>query len=106
MYVMTEFAEDHGLRMAMEQRVIEDATLFPLGDEAVMDESSDHEDPEATLGEEVRLLGVEVQTWRQESDERRVLVGMAQAALESRLVTTDLEHARMQLEDIRSRLAQ
>ena len=66
MYVMTEFVEDHGLRM---------------------DESSDHEDPEATLGEEVQGLRTEVQRWRQESDERRVLVGVAQAALESRRVT-------------------
>ena len=102
MYVMTEFAEDHGLRMAMEQRAIEDATLFPLDYHPEMDESSDHEDPEATLGEEVRGLRAEVQRWRQESDERRVLVGVAQAALESRRVTTDLEHARMQLEDLRS----
>ena len=103
---MTEFAEDHGLRVAMEQRVIDDAMLFPLGDDDVMDESSDYEDPEATLGEEVQGLRAEVQRWRQESDERRVLVGVAQAALESRRVTTDLEHARMQLEDLRSRLAQ
>jgi len=103
---MTEFVEERGLGVALRLRVLNDATLFPLDYHPEMDESSDEDDPEATLGMEVRLLRAEVERWRLESEERHVLVGMAQAALESRRVTTDLEQTRMQLEDLRSRLAQ
>ena len=60
-----------------------------------LDEDSDGEDPEAIAKQQVREL-------RQEAADRRAFVEAAQGALENRGIATDLERARMRLEDHRS----
>ena len=60
-----------------------------------MDEASDEEDPEATLRQQVAEL-------RQEPTDQRAFLEASQAILEACAMRTDLERARMQLEDIRS----
>ena len=70
-------------------------TAYSLGYISEMDESSDVEDPEATLLQEVAVL-------RQAAQDQSAFVEAAQAVLEACAMRTDLERARMQLEDIRS----
>lgn len=66
-----------------------------LEEDPGLDEDSDQEDPEAIAKEELRQL-------RQEPVDLQSFVTAAQSTLESRRVLTDLERARMQLEDRRS----
>ena len=59
----------------------------------MMDESSDEEDPEAVAKQRVSEL-------LQESKDRQAFVAAVQDTLACRTVATDLERARMQLEDM------
>ena len=62
-----------------------------------MDEGSDQEDPEAVANDRVRnLLG--------EAEDRTNLLEAVGGAVSNRTVVTDVEHARMQLEDLRGQL--
>ncbi len=59
------------------------------------DEDSDQEDPEAVSKQRVNDL-------LEESKDKQAFVAAAQDTLAGRAVATDLERARMQLEDLRA----
>ena len=94
MRVMDDLIQDHGLDQELEERMIEQTgnTSFHLGHCEFMDEDSDQEDPEAAL--------------RRELADQSAFVEAASGALQHRKVATDLERARMMLEDVRSRQLQ
>ena len=90
---------EHGLLDEMDDRVLEATgnTGFWLGlDDGLdgMDEGSDCEDPEAEAIAHADAL-------QRESVDRQGFLTAVAGALESRRVLTDLERARMQLEDRR-----
>ena len=64
--------------------------------DADLDEPSEAEDPEEQLHATVVSL-------RAEAGDERAMVQAVQGALECRVVLLDLERARMELEDLRSR---
>ena len=78
---------DTGLELAGHKR-------FWLGIDTDMDEDSDAEDPERALVEENREL-------RRAAKEQKGFLEAVQGALECRAMVTDVERARMQLEDMR-----
>ena len=94
---MNDVIEDNGLEDELEERLIEETgnTNFWLGVDSNMDADSDGEDPEAVAKQQVAAL-------LQESADRRSLTEAVSGALECRAMATDLERARMQLEDMRS----
>ena len=71
---------------------------FWLGHQSKMDEDSDQEDPEAVAKQQVSAL-------LQESEDKQAFVAAVQEALACRAVATDLERARMQLEDLRAQMS-
>ena len=91
---MMDLIEDEELEGELEERMIEETgtTSFWLGVEPsgqdALDETSDCEDPMATM--------------RRELDEREGFVQAAKDILDSHAVKVDMERARMQLEDYRS----
>lgn len=89
--------EDNGLEEEMEEDMIAETgnTNYWLGYIPEMDEASDVEEPEAALKKEVAEL-------REEAGDKQSMIQAVQGALECRSVMTDLERARMQLEDVRS----
>ena len=93
MRVMDNLIQEHGLDQELEDRLIDETgnTNFFLGDDDFMDEDSE-EDPEAAL--------------RRELADQSAFVEAASGALQHRKVATDLERARMMLEDVRSRQLQ
>ena len=95
MRIMTDVIHEHDLDEALEDRMTEETGNNGkwLG-ECSMDEDSDEEDPEATAHLTVHAL-------RQESADMLNVVQAVRGALECRTVLTDLERARMQLEDLR-----
>ena len=97
MRVMDDVIRDHGLAEELAGRMIEDTgnTNFWLGEDTEMDEDSDQEDPEAAAKQRANDL-------LQESKDRQAFVAAAQNTLACRAVATDLERARMQLEDLRA----
>ena len=100
MRIMQDIIDDHDLASELEEDVVAQTanTGFWLGYDTGfggMDEGSDAEDPEADAKEEVRVL-------RQEAGDQQGLVAAVQGALESRAIATDLERARMRLEDHRA----
>jgi hypothetical protein len=78
---------DTGLELAGAQR-------FDLDIDPDMDEDSDAEDPERAANEKVREL-------QEAANEQNGFLEAVRGALECRAVLTDLERARMQLEDLR-----
>ena len=89
MRVMDALIEDHGLEEELEDRMVAETgnTNFWLGYIESMDEESDgEEDPEAAL--------------RKEVDDKHAFVDGARCILEARETTTELERARMRLEDL------
>ena len=98
MRIMDEFVRDGGDEHWLEQRIIEETrnTNFFLGSDSHMDQASDAKDPEKTVREEVRTL-------KAEKVDAQAMVQAAQGALEGRSVLTNLERARTELEDMRSR---
>ena len=97
MRIMQEVIDGHGLASTLEERLIDETgnNNFWLGEDSDMDADSDQEDPEAVAKQQVIAL-------LQESDDRKSLIDAVASTLECRAMATDLERARMQLEDIRS----
>ena len=100
MRVMDDVINDHGLAEELEDRMVEETgnTNFWLSEASEMDEDSDQEDPEAVAKQRVSAL-------LQESEDKQAFVFAAQDALACRAVATDLERARMQLEDLRAQMS-
>ena len=98
MRVMEELIDRHGLSDELDDRLIECTgdTIFWLGDDSFLDEPSDTEDPEQTLLAANASL-------RSEAADVSTMVQAVQGALECHQLQRDLEHARMALEDMRSR---
>ena len=71
---------------------------FWLGHQSEMDEDSEQEDPEAIAKQRMKDL-------LQESNDKQAFVAAVQNTLAFRAVTTDLERARMQLEDLRAQMS-
>ena len=103
MRVMVDLIEDSNMRHELEDRLVEETgnTNFWLVEDRLwmddMDEDSDQEDPEKNLKEENVQL-------KKESEDRLALCNAVQGALECRAMATDLERARMQLEDLRAQI--
>ncbi len=104
MRVMDDLIADHNLGQELEDRLIEETgnTNFWLGEDSgqdSMDEDSDQEDPEAVLRQQVQDL-------RREAADKKAFLEGAKMILEApprdRAVVSDLERARMELEDFRS----
>ena len=97
MRIMGDIIDEHGLSSELEERLIDETgnTNFWLGEDTDMDEDSDQEDPEAVAKQRANDL-------LQESKDRQAFVAAAQDTLACRAVATDLERARMQLEDLRA----
>jgi len=100
MRVMDDVINDNDLADELEERMIEETGNhnFWLGEDSgmgMMDESSENEDPEAVAKQRVSEL-------LQESRDTQAFVAAAQDTLACRAVATDLERARMQLEDMRA----
>ena len=99
MRVMDEMIQDYNLTEELEDRLEEETcnTNLWLGECRYMDEYSDQDDPEKNLKEENVQL-------KKESEDRLALCDAVQGALECRAMATDLERARMQLEDLRAHI--
>ena len=97
MRVMDDVITDNGLEQELEERLIEETgnANFWLGSDSELDEDSDQEDPETTAKQRVSEL-------LHEASDKQTFVATVQGALQCRAMVTDLEHARMQLEDMRS----
>ena len=97
---MDDVIDEHGLSPELEGRLIDETgnTNFWLGEDTDMDEDSDQEDPEAIAKQRVKDL-------LQESKDKQSFVAAAQDTLACRAVATDLERARMQLEDMRAHMS-
>ena len=91
MRIMQGVILDHGLAAVLQERTIDETgnTGYWLGYHPDLDEASDVEDPELEL--------------RKELDEKRTFVQVAEDMLRQRGIARDLDRARMELEDIRSR---
>ena len=96
---MDEMIQDYNLTEELEDRLEEETcnTNLWLGECRYMDEYSDQDDPEKNLKEENVQL-------KKESEDRLALCNAVQGALECRAMATDLERARMQLEDLRAHI--
>ena len=92
MRIMDEVIEEHGLADELDARLDDETgnTNFWLGHDSEMDESSDQEDPEA-------ILRLQLQ---QEANDKQAFLEAAQLMGASRAIATDMERARMQLEDL------
>ena len=104
MRVMDDLIQEHGLDQELEERMIDQTgnTSFHLGHCEFMDEDSDQADPEAALRKEL----TDQSALRQEQADQSAFVEAASGALQYRKVATDLERARMMLEDVCSRQLQ
>ena len=98
MRFMDDVIIENGLEEELETRLIKETgnANFFLGSDADLGEPSDAEDPEQQLRAMVDGL-------RTEAADQRTMVQAVQEALECRGVLLDLERARMELEDLRSR---
>ena len=97
MRIMDDIIDEHGLSSELEERLVDETgnTNFFLGEVTEFDEDSDQEDPEAVSKQRVNDL-------LQESKDKQAFVAAAQDTLACRAVATDLERARMQLDDLRA----
>ena len=103
-HVMDDLICDHNLHDELEDRLIEETrdTNFWLGEDSGqdgVDEDSDQEDPETALRQLTQDLRREV------ADKNAFLEGakmILEAPPRDRAVVSDLERARMELEDFRS----
>ena len=98
MRVMDAVISENGLQEELEDRLVQETgdTNFWLGQDSFLDEPSDTEDPEDTLRATIAGL-------RSEAADQNTMVQAVQRALECGSMRMDLEHARMALEDMRSR---
>ena len=97
---MDDLIDEHGLSPDLEERLIDETgnTNFFLGEDSEMDEGSDKDDPEAVADQRANAL-------LQESKDKQAFVAAAQDALACRAAVTELERARMMLEDLRAQMA-
>ena len=100
MRIMDQMLTGVGLAGEVEAELMDenDDTGFWLGYDTAsegMDENTDGEDPEAEAKQQVQEL-------RQEATDQQALVAAVQGALGCQAVVTDLERARMRLEDHRA----
>ena len=97
MRVMDEVIKDNGLGQELMERMIEETgdSNFWLGFSINMDADSEQEDPEAIAKQRVSEL-------LHEASDKQTFVATVQGALQCRAMVTNLERARMQLEDMRS----
>ena len=95
---MEGLIDHHDLSSELDDLLIQHTgnTNFWLGDDSFLDEPSDAEDPEQTL----RTANAGL---RSEAADQSRMVQAVQQALECGSMRTDVEHARMALEDMRSR---
>ena len=97
MRVMEEFIEEEGLDGELDDRMffyIGNTPIF-LGHCDIRDETSDHEDPEATIRDELDAT-------RQELAEKSSFIEAVSGALQCNRVTLDMERKSMMLEDVLS----
>ena len=99
MRVMEDVITDNGLEQELEECLIDETgnTNFWLGADSEKDEDSDQEDPEAIAKQQVSEL-------LHEAADKQAFVATVQGALQCRAMVTDLERARMRLEDMYSRV--
>ena len=93
MRIMDDLINDYDLQDELEECLLEESgnSGFWLGyDSEGMDESSDKEDPEKTL--------------RKKIDDKSHFLEAASSTLVLRQMTTEVERARMQMEDMRSHM--
>ena len=91
---MDDLIADYDLQYELRERIEEETgnSGFWLGyDSEHMDESSDKEDPERTL--------------RKEIDDKSHFLEAASSILVLRRMTTEVDRARMQMEDMRSHMS-
>ncbi len=96
---MDDVIHENGLDEEREDRLVEatgNTNFWLASDSEEMDAPSEAEDPEEQLRATVDGL-------RAEAADQRAMVQAVQGALECRGVLLDLERARMELEDLRSR---
>ena len=98
MRIMDDVIFENGLQEELEDRLMRETgnVNFFLDQDASLDEPSDAEDPEEELRATVAGL-------RAEAADQRSLAQAVQGALECRGTLLNLERARMELEDLRSR---
>ena len=97
MRVMEQLCEEEGLDEELDDRMMYytgNTTVF-LGHCDIRDETSDHEDPEATIRDELAAT-------RQELAEKSAFVEAVSGALQCNRVSLDLERKSMMLEDVLS----
>ena len=97
MRVMEQLVEEEGLDEELDDRMMYytgNTTVF-LGHCDIRDETSDHEDPEATIRDELAAT-------RQELAEKSAFVEAVSGALQCNRVSLDLERRSMMLEDVLS----
>ena len=97
MRVMEQLVEEEGLDEELDDRMMYytgNTTVF-LGHCDIRDETSDHEDPEATIRDELAAT-------RQELAEKSAFVEAVSGALQCNRVSLDLERKSMLLEDVLS----
>ena len=97
MRVMEQLVEEEGLDEELDDRMMYytgNTTVF-LGHCDIRDETSDHEDPEATIRDELAAT-------RQELAEKSAFVEAVSGALQCNRVSLDLERKSMMLEDVLS----
>ena len=97
MRIMDDIIDERGLSPELEERLIDETgnANFFLGEVSAFDEDSDQESPEAVAKQRVCAL-------LQESEDKQAFFAAAQEALACFAVVTDMERARMQLEDLRA----
>ena len=97
MRVMEQLVEEEGLDEELDDRMMYytgNTTVF-LGHCDIRDETSDHEDPEATIRDELAAA-------RQELAEKSSFIDAVSGALQCNRVSLDLERKSMMLEDVLS----
>ena len=100
MRVMNDVIEDHGLDDELEERLVDETgnSNFWLGICSEMDEDSDQADPQAIAEANANALSAE-------NEEKQTFIEAVQGALECQTMANEMERARMQLEDLRARVA-
>ena len=100
MRVMNDVIEDHGLDDQLEERPADETgnSNFWLGICSEMDEDSDQADPQAIAEANANALSAE-------NEEKQTFIEAVQGALECQTMANEMERARMQLEDLRARVA-
>ena len=95
MRIMHRMIARRGLDAALDERLDRSGNAnFHLDTDTDMNEDTDAEDPERALVEENREL-------RRAAKDQKGFLEAVQGALECRAMVTDVERARMQLEDMR-----